>query len=185
MQDIDNEGEHVFCTEDVIIYGGYSVCKITEITQKELDSKMVDYYVLKPIFNSGSTVFVPVNNEVLRSRMHTVICKEDACELISSMPDIEEIWIDRENDRKERYKAILSKRDRNEVIGLIKALHIHQQQQAEKKRRLHISDERFLKEAEKTLCEELGFVLDMAPEDVPEMIRRRYNQSGDKTPELL
>ncbi len=161
----------MFNAEEVIIYGGYSVCKIVEITQKELDGKMVDYYVLKPVFNSGSTVFVPVNNEILRKRMHTVICKNDALDLIKSMPMIEVIWVDNENARKEKYKGILAKRERSEIIGLIKALHIHQKQQADKKRRLHISDERFLKEAEKTLCEELAFVLETAPEDVPALIR--------------
>jgi len=161
----------VFSADEVIIYGGYSVCKIAEITQKELNGKMVDYYVLKPVFNSGSTVFVPVNNEILKKRMHTVICRESALELIKTMPMMDSIWVDNENARKERYKDILSKRERNEVIGLIKALHIHQKKQAEKKRRLHISDERFLKEAEKTLCEELAFVLEMSPDDVPELIR--------------
>lgn len=161
----------MFRADEVIIYGGYSVCKIAEITQRELDGKMVDYYVLKPIFNSGSTVFVPMNNEVLQKRMHTVICKESACELIKSMPSIGTIWVDNENARKEKYRDILAKRERSEVVGLIKALHIHQRQQYEKKRRLHISDERFLKEAEKTLCEELAFVLEMSPEDVPDLIR--------------
>ena len=161
----------MFCTDEVIIYGGYSICKIAEITQKELDGKMVDYYVLKPIFNPESTVFVPANNEILKKKMHTVICKEAAYDLIKSMPQVEQIWIDNENKRKELYRNILAKRERTEVIGLIKALHIHQQQQAEKKRRLHIADERFLKEAEKTLCEELAFVLEMAPEDVPNLIR--------------
>ena len=103
--------------------------------------------------------------------MHTVICKDVAIELINSMPSIETIWVDNENARKEKYKDILAKRERSEIVGLIKALHIHQKQQAEKKRRLHISDERFLKEAEKTLCEELAFVLEMSPEDVPNLIR--------------
>lgn len=163
----------MFSAEEVIIYGGYSVCKIAEITQRELDGKMVDYYVLKPIFNPGSTVFVPVNNETLQKRMHTVIGRENAEKLIISMPQIDTIWVDNENARKEKYKDILAKRDRSKIIGLIKALHIHQRQQAEKKRRLHISDERFLKEAEKTLCEELAFVLGMSPEDVPNLIRTK------------
>lgn len=161
----------MFCTDEVIIYGGYSVCKIAEITQKELNGEMIDYYVLKPVFNPDSTVFVPTNNEILKKRMHAVICKEDTCALIKSMPQIEEIWIDNEGKRKELYKDILARHERNEIVGLIKALHIHQKQQTEKKRRLHISDERFLKEAEKTLCEELAYVLDMAPEDVPSLIR--------------
>lgn len=161
----------MFCAEEIIIYGGYSVCKIAEITQKELDGKMVDYYVLKPVFSSDSTVFVPVNNEMLQKRMHKIICKDDARNLILSMPQIEKIWVDGENARKEKYKDILARRERIEVVGLIKALHIHQKQQSEKKRRLHISDERFLKEAEKTLCEELAFVLEMLPEEVPNFIK--------------
>ena len=167
----------MFCTEEIIIYGGYSVCKIAEITQKELDGKMVDYYVLKPVFNPDSTVFVPVNNDMLKKRMHKIICRDDALSLIRSMSQIEKIWIDSENARKEMYKDILARRERCEIVGLIKALHIHQQQQSEKKRRLHISDERLLKEAEKTLCEELAFVLEIAPEEVPSLIKEQV-QAG-------
>ena len=163
----------MFCAEEIIIYGGYSVCKIAEITQKELDGKMVDYYVLKPVFNPDSTVFVPVNNDMLKKRMHKIICRDDAHSLIRSMSQIEKIWIDSENARKEKYKDILARRERDELVGLIKALHIHKQQQSEKKRRLHISDERFLKEAEKTLCEELAFVLEIPPDEVPILIRKQ------------
>lgn len=163
----------MFCAEEIIIYGGYSVCKIAEITQKELDGKMVDYYVLKPVFSPDSTVFVPVNNEMLKKRMHKIICKDDANNLIHSMPDIEKVWLDNENARKEKYKDILARRERDEVVGLIKALHIHQKKQSEKKRRLHISDEKFLKEAEKNLCEELAFVLEIAPEEVINLIRNQ------------
>ncbi len=49
---------------------------------------------------------------------------------------------------------------------MIKALHFHQQEQQKKGRRLHISDERFMKEAEKMLYEEFAYVLNIRKEEV-------------------
>ncbi len=171
--DITNEGERVFAAEEIIIYGGYSVCRITEITQKEVDGKMVDYYVLNPVFDSGSKIFVPVNNPILEKKMHRVIREDEAYELIESIPREIEIWLDNPNARKEKYTNIFSVRNRHEIIGIIKALRVHRTLQAEKKRRLHIADERFLKEAEKTMCEELAFALHISPSDVPQFIADR------------
>ncbi|MBR5272603.1 MAG: CarD family transcriptional regulator [Clostridia bacterium] len=173
--DIIYEGENVFSVEEVIIYGGYSVCRILEIIPKELDGKMVDYYVLNPVFDCRAKIFVPANNPVLEKKMHRVLCEQDAYDLIQSIPQETEIWIDNPVARKERYTDIFTCRNRHEIIGLIKALRSHRALQATKKRRLHISDERFLKEAEKTMCEELAFALHISPSDVPQFIAQRLS----------
>ena len=166
----------MFSKDEVIIYGSYGVCRITEITKKEFKGAMVDYYVLNPIFNPTSTIFVPAGNEALQKKMHKAFCRNEALELIKSIPQVQPIWIEHENSRKTIYSDILTRRERTEIIGLIMALHIHQSRQIEKKRRLHISDQRFLNEAQKTLCEELAFALGMAPDDIPALIKSKYQR---------
>ena len=49
---------------------------------------------------------------------------------------------------------------------MIKALYFHQREQQKNGRRLHITDERFMKEAEKMLYEEFAYVLNIRKDQV-------------------
>ena len=122
--------------------------------------------MLKPVYAPDSTFFVPVDNENLVSKMRRILSGEEIKKLIQEMPDQNSYWIEEEEDRKERYQQILSSGNRTELVRMIKALHSHQQEQQKKGRRLHISDERFMKEAEKMLYEEFAYVLNIRKEEV-------------------
>ncbi|MGN0625751.1 MAG: hypothetical protein ACI4I8_05750, partial [Oscillospiraceae bacterium] len=64
------------------------------------------------------------------------------------------------------YQQILSGGDRTELIKMIKALYFHQKEQQKNGKRLHIPDERFLKDAENMLYEEFAYVLKIRKEQV-------------------
>ena len=53
----------MFQVNDTIMYGTQGICKIVEITQKDFLGTKKEYYVLKPMSDSGATLFAPVNNE--------------------------------------------------------------------------------------------------------------------------
>lgn len=151
---------------DTILYGGHGVCKIADITKKALGGTMTDYYVLKPVYHESSTIYVPMKNKTLTEKMRRVLSADEVYRLISAMPFEDSIWVEDENERKERYREILAHGDRLELMRMIKTLYMRQGQQQEKGRRLHISDERFFKEAEKLLYDEFALVLNLKPEQV-------------------
>lgn len=156
----------MFAVNDIILYGLNGACKITDITKREIGGRTVEYYVLRPIYSNASTIFVPTNNENLTSRMRQVLSAAEIHALIQSMPQEKSVWIEDENQRREAYKEILSNGDRQELIRLIKALYLHQKELQQIGRRLHISDERFLKDAERLLYDEFALVLSIKPEQV-------------------
>ena len=59
-----------------------------------------------------------------------------------------------------------------ELIRLIRQIRAHEQEQLGKGKRLHLSDERFLKEAEKMICEEFSLVLNIDRNEVLSRILR-------------
>ena len=61
--------------------------------------------------------------------------------MIKEMPDEDTIWIDDDNERKQKYQQIIIEGNRHKLIQLIKTLHIHEISQQEKGRKLHIGDE--------------------------------------------
>jgi CarD family transcriptional regulator len=120
-----------------------------------------DYFVLKPVNEKGSTIFAPMDNPLVLNKMRRLLTKEQIHTLIDSMPEEKGVWIENENERKERYKNILAKGDPSELIQMIKAIYTHKTQREAEGKRLHMSDERFFKDAEQILYNEFQYVLDI------------------------
>ncbi len=156
----------MFQTGDTILYGTHGVCLIQSIEEMTFSGKRQEYYILNPVYNKASTIYVPVHNEVLTAKMNRILSAEEIYELIRSMPDEKTIWIDNENARKECFQKIIAGNNRTELVQLIKTLYLHQEKQKEKGKKLHIADERFLREAEKLLYNEFALVLKMEPDEV-------------------
>ena len=60
----------MFQVNDMVLYGTNGVCKVVDIDERDCGGRMVEYYILKPIYAANSTIFVPVNNEKLTSMMN-------------------------------------------------------------------------------------------------------------------
>ena len=149
---------------EVVLYGSNGVCEITEITTKKIGKDSIEYYVLKPVCSDSSTLFVPTQNEMLVSRMRVVLSSDEIKDILSQKTD-NEIWIDNKAERCEKIKEIISGGDCMKLVELIR-MHFHSKLQLKKGRRLHITDERFLKEAEKMVCDEVSVVLHIDRNDV-------------------
>lgn len=162
----------LFKINDTVLYGANGVCKVIDITNKSFYGEEAEYYVLTPLFDTKSTtIFVPVKNENLVAKMRCVISKEEIKELIKNIPVENPEWIENVNARKEKFKEILSKGDRYELARLIKSLYAHMERQQSNGKKLHLSDEGFMKDAERMLYDEFAFVLGIERDEVLEYIR--------------
>ena len=151
---------------DTVIYGTGGVCRIDGIEQLAITGEKKDYYVLRPVFNSRSTHFVPLDNPVLMGRMHSLLTPDGINELAAKFDSIEPEWVENELERKGRYNAALTDNDREAAIALMKAAYIHRESQARIGKKLHVLDERFIKDAKKQLREEASFVMNASVDDV-------------------
>ena len=85
--------------------------------------------------------------------------KKDVDALIDSMPNKTPTWIANENERKETYKRILANGDQAAIISMVQALFHHKKEREAEGKRLHMSDEHFMKDAEQILYNEWQYVL--------------------------
>ncbi|MDD4774470.1 MAG: CarD family transcriptional regulator [Eubacteriales bacterium] len=157
---------------DTVLHGMQGVFTIEDIADKEFNGTKSLYYVLKNVENDRSTVFVPVDNEAATCKMRLVLSTVEVYSLIRSMPDIDTDWIDNDRTRRERFKEIILKGNRTDLVRLIKSLHEHRKVQKEKGKRLNTTDERFMKDAEKVLYGEIAHVMDISTDEVLPFIRR-------------
>ncbi|MBU9727449.1 CarD family transcriptional regulator [Diplocloster modestus] len=156
----------MFQVNDTVSYGTHGVCQITEIGEKNLTGKSMEYYILKPVYNENSTLYVPVHSENLTGKMRRILSVREIREMIRQMPYHQEDWIDNENLRKTRYRELLTDGNRTELLKMLRTLYLHQQEQISKGKKLHNTDERFFREAEKLLFDEIALVLHIKPSQV-------------------
>ena len=143
----------MFQVNDMVLYGTNGVCRVVDIDERDCGGRMVEYYILKPIYASNSTVFVPVNNEKLTSKMRYVLTKEEIDAKIRAIPEVQEEWMDDEMLIEHREKVVA------------------------RGKKLHVADERMLQEAEKMICDEFSYVLGIPKEEVPSYITNSMKES--------
>lgn len=160
----------MFKIGDVIGYGVQGICKIDCIESKLIGKQTVDYYVLKPLFNENTTVFVPVNNEQLTAKIQNVVTKCQVEKLVQKAKNIDTIKTSNENQKRELYKEILSSGNHEKIIALIKTIRIERDSRRQIGKKLNINDEQTLRKAELLLYNEFGFVLGVAPAEVENII---------------
>ena len=151
----------MFKVNDVVVYGSQGVCEIIRIEGQKICGETKKYFVLKPYNDKGATFYVPTWNEKAWGKMRKVMTKNDVDALIDSMPNKTPTWIANDNERKETYKRILASGDHAAIISMIQALFSHKTEREAEGKRLHMSDEHFMKDAEQILYNEWQYVLNV------------------------
>lgn len=109
-----------------VLYGVAGACTVTGIcTRRFSEAGEREYYVLSPVHDARTTLYVPVDGETLRSKVKRLLSEEEVEGLIASMPQEKPLWIANEKARQEAYKGVLRRGDRRELIGMTKALYHH------------------------------------------------------------
>lgn len=169
---------------DTVIYGIHGVCKVAGIEEKYFTGKARKYFVLKPVNNDCSTYYVPADNEEVLAKMRKLLSEEEINELIDSMPYENANWIADENERKERYKSIISEGNRTELIKMVKAIFFQKKEKKAEGKRLHSSDEAFLKDAEQLLYGEFRYVLKLNEYELMTYIFERIEKNSESSPSV-
>lgn len=154
----------------IVVYGTEGICEICDITEKTFGSETIEYYVLNPVNKEGETVYVPKNNEKVMARMRHILTQKEADALLEMEPQQPIEWEPVDRERQKIYKEILLCGSSKDVFDMTRNLYMYQINQQEKGKKLHSIDERFMKEAEKMLFEELAYVYKIPVAEVLPMI---------------
>jgi CarD family transcriptional regulator len=168
----------MFSVGDSFIYRGHGICKLTEIREMNADNGIRSYYVLKPVFGNSFTLYVPIGNENLEAKMRRLLSADEIRNFIAGMPGEDSIWIEDENERREFYNDTLSNGDRASLVRMIKALFLRRRELNSTGKKLRMSDEQFMKDAEKMLYDEFAYVLGIKREDVLPLILARLGDGN-------
>ena len=154
-----------------VVYGVHGVCNILENETRVINRKKVEYYVLQPLEQPEARYYVPTQNEAAVAKMNPILTREGIEEMLRGKDILTQTWIEDENQRKLYYKSVIGSGDRAALIGMVRLLYHHKKQQLAAGHKFHISDENFMRDAEKLLSGEMSFVLGIPRGEVGDYIR--------------
>lgn len=163
-------GEYVVC-------GNKGVCVVEKITT--LDIAGVDkerkYYILKPIYQLGSTVYVPVDSS--KESMRHVIRREEAQKLIDTISDVPLLAITNDKLSEQIYRECLKSGNCEEWLRILKTIWLRIQERQQAGRKVTAVDAKYFHMAEESLYGELAVALDLKRDEVEAYIEKAAAQS--------
>nr|MBQ5811379.1 hypothetical protein [Clostridia bacterium] len=153
-----------FEPNDTVMYGGQGACKLLEITEREFCGDLKWYYVLRYAFSGSSVFYVPVDSQLLTSKMHLVKSAREIRDIVRSVKEIE--WIEEDRPRQNHFKQLLEAGGTENIVSMFKLIARKQKELVEIGKKLRAVDERLFGEMERLLHEEFSFAFDIAKDDV-------------------
>jgi len=157
----------------LVVYESSGVCRVDGVGVPSGLSgarKGKLYYTLTPIHGTG-TIYIPVD---ARAFMRPVISRDEALELISRIPDIDETGCDDRDPRMlaARYRGYLQNHDCESLVQLIKTIYVKNRNLAKNSRKPGMTDMQYMKRAKELLHGELSVALDIPCDQVEDYIRQ-------------
>ena len=161
----------MFQTGDAIQYSGSGVCIIQEITSMRFGRTREQYYVLKPLHQNTSVIYIPVKNEQLVAKMRPVLSRDEVDTLLEQIDGAEPVWDDDINQRKQLFDEMIRSGSCLSLVRIIKSLLLQRSRRQADGKTLHVSDENYLREAQRLLYDEVAAVLGKTPKEAEALLK--------------
>ena len=162
-------------TGEYVRYGQNGICKVEG--SKKMDfansNNLTEYYILKPIADSRSTLYVPKENEALMAKIVPVLSKDEIDSVILASGENSVRWINDRNARNNYFQEILKNSDQRELIMMINCIYLKRKELKETNKKLSTTDESVLTRAEKLIQSDFAFVLGLPEQQVAGYIKRK------------
>ena len=156
-----------------VLYGKTGVCLVQEQTSMKMGKEISQYYVLAPISDGRSSVYVPCDNAALVERMRPLLTREEIDALLVDADDVRQPWIEDRNERGALYRRVAAEGDRQQLIRVICCLFRKKYERQEMGKHLSTMDEAALQECMRLIDEEFSMVLDIPRSEVVNYILER------------
>jgi CarD family transcriptional regulator len=184
---ICRKGGTVYSKGEYVVCGNKGVCLVDDITTLNISGvdKAREYYILKPLYVSGSTVYVPV--DAAEGSVRRVVSKSDAETLIKEIPDIPMITTVNDKLLEQEYKTCMKSNNCHELVRIIKTIYARKQKRIEAGRKVTAVDAKYFRLAEDSLYGELAVALGIPKKEVESFISADIDKNAgaeEKEPQL-
>ncbi len=154
---------------DTVVHSRDGICKIVDIREMTMTDEAKEYYILQPVYERGSKLYIPIDKEALFLR--APVTKAEIHEYVKKLPETDLKWIGDEKKRMSMIADVRKTGTSETLLGLISLFYRKRTEQHEQGKKFHSSDEQFLKDIETRVNREFAYVLGIEPGEVPAYIR--------------
>lgn len=157
-------GQYVVC-------GNKGVCTVENITTLDISGvdKAKEYYILKPLYVSASTLYIPV--ETAMNSVRSIMTKEEATHFVENISQIKVLDLPNEKMVEQEYRNTMKSNSCEEWARVAKTIRERKQRRLAAGRKETTVDGRYLKLAEENLFGELAVALEIPRSEVLGYIR--------------
>lgn len=161
---------------EYVVSGNKGVCVVEDITTLDISGvdKEREYYILKPVYVTGSTVYVPV--DTADDSMRRILNREEANSLIQGIPEIPLISISNDKLLEQEYRGCMRTNDCAEWVRIIKTIYARRKKRMEAGRKVTALDAKYFRMAEDNLYGELAVSLQIPKSEVESYIAKEVTR---------
>lgn len=154
----------MFQIGDYVISASNGICKIEEETWQTFSGEKTLYFVLIPLNEKGSKVYMPVENA--EQRMRKAMTEGEAKELIGNLRTLPCIEIENSKLCEKEYKSAVYSGDPVMVARAIKTIYLRMQVRLSAGKKVTAVDDRYFKAAMHILHSELAYAIGCKEDEV-------------------
>ena len=164
---------------EYIRYACNGVCLVDDVRLDRLTKKEPpkEFYILKPVSNPASTLFVPTGNATLVAKMSRLPDREELDALILATREEPLDWIDDRKIRLASFQTIVKECDLGQLISLVSCIYHRREDLIAAGKKLGASEETLLQRAEALIENEVAFVLKVEQSEVSDYIRDKLAEA--------
>ncbi len=186
---------------ECVLYRGYGICRICDISPFDFGNGSTDYYVLRSVYDESAVAYVPTDSELVGQMRH-VLTKCEVNSVIDRVNDSEtntddndttagiidadaapsNHWIDDGKLRAAAFGRLIESNDRADILWVIIKLCDHRAELATQRKKLYATDEKVLATALRMIKEEFAFVLGIERDAVVPYITDRLGREPTAIP---
>ncbi len=156
-------------TGDTVVHSRDGICTVTDIREMTLTGETQEYYILEPVYERSSKLYIPTEKEDLFLR--SPVTREEITQYVRKLPEADVEWIGDEKKRQSMIVEVRKTGSSETLLSLISLFYRKRDEQHEMGKKFHSSDEQFLKDIETRVNREFAYVLGIDPSEVPGYIR--------------
>ena len=153
---------------DYVVSASNGVCKIDEEVWQDWSGEKRLYFLLVPIKEKGSKVYIPV--EHAEERIRKAMTEEEARAFMSKLKTIPALTIENEKLCEKEYKAAVYSGDPIKVAKVIKTIYSRRQKRLSSGKKVTAVDDRYFKMAIHVLHSEVAYALGCEENEVESKI---------------
>lgn len=150
------------------------ICKVVGLEDRVFSGETRSYYVLKPIENKISTVYLPESTIRESNNIKPVLTIGEVEEIFENMDAVESVWVEEMSKRKAKFRKILANNKRAELIALVKSVYLKKLELENDGKKIHAYDEQYMKDAEAILYSEFSHVMDLEVDEVERLVKEKF-----------